>query len=90
MQASVVRSGRKVELTATEFRLLSELAKHPNQLILHEELLTRVWGADYREERDYLRAYIWHLRKKIEKDPSKPEYIISRTGLGYMFRCPLS
>jgi two-component system KDP operon response regulator KdpE len=69
---------------------LSELAKHPNQLILHEELLARVWGADYREERDYLRAYIWHLRKKLEKDPSKPEYIISRTGLGYMFRCPLS
>jgi DNA-binding response OmpR family regulator len=90
VQATVVRSGRKVELTATEFRLLSELAKHPNQLILHEELLTRVWGSDYREERDYLRAYIWHLRKKLEKEPSKPEYIISRTGLGYMFRCPLS
>ena len=87
-QASVEISGRKVELTSTEFRLLSELAKHPNQLISHQELLTRVWGSEYRDERDYLRAYIWHLRKKIEKNPSKPEHIISRIGLGYMLRCP--
>ncbi len=90
VQASVVRSGRKVELTSTEFRLLSELAKYPNQLLSHEDLLTRVWGPEYRDERDYLRAYIWHLRKKIEKDPSRPAYILSRTGLGYMFKCPPS
>ena len=89
VQASVVRFGRKVELTSTEFRLLSELAKHPNQIISHEDLLTRVWGSEYRDERDYLRAYIWHLRKKIESNPSKPEYIISRTGLGYMLKFPL-
>jgi two-component system KDP operon response regulator KdpE len=89
-QASVEISGRKVELTSTEFRLLSELAKHPNQLISHQELLTRVWGSEYRDEREYLRAYIWHLRKKIEQNPSSPEHIISRTGLGYMLRCSSS
>lgn len=90
VQASVVRSGRKVELTPTEFRLLSELAKYPNQLLSHQDLLTRVWGPEYRDERDYLRAYIWHLRKKIEEDPSKPEFILSRTGLGYMLKFPLT
>ncbi|NLX90294.1 MAG: response regulator transcription factor [Firmicutes bacterium] len=89
VQASVVRSGRKVKLTPTEFRLLSELARYPNQLISHEDLLTRVWGPEYRDERDYLRAYIWHLRKKIEEDPSKPKFILSRTGLGYMLKFPL-
>ncbi|HHT45873.1 MAG TPA: response regulator transcription factor [Firmicutes bacterium] len=89
-QASVKRFGKKVELTSTEFRLLSVLAKRPNELISHEELLTQVWGPEYRDERDYLRAYIWHLRKKIEKNPARPEYIISRTGLGYMLRCPFS
>lgn len=90
VQASVVRFGRKVELTPIEFRLLSELAKYPNQLISHQDLLTRVWGPEYRDERDYLRAYIWHLRKKIEEDPSRPEFILSRTGLGYMLKFPLT
>ena len=87
-QACVLVSGRKVALTSTEYRLLYELAQYPNQIISHEDLLSRVWGPEYRDERDYLRAYTWYLRKKIEANPSEPKYIISRSGLGYMLICP--
>jgi two-component system KDP operon response regulator KdpE len=77
-----------VDLTPTEFKILSELAKHPNEIVLHEDLLTRVWGSEYRNEVDYLRAYIWYLRRKLERDPSRPRYLLSRQGLGYMLVCP--
>lgn len=87
-RACVVISGIKVDLTSTEYRLLYEIAQYPNQVISHEDLLTRVWGPEYRDERDYLRAYIWHIRKKIEVNPSEPKHIISRSGLGYMLVCP--
>lgn len=87
-QASVTVKGKKVELTSTEYRLLYEMAQSSNQLVSHEELLSRVWGPEYRDERDYLRAYIWHLRKKIETNPSQPMYIISRSGLGYILVNP--
>lgn len=87
-QACIMVRGQRIDLTATEYRLLRELASRPNQIISHEDLLSRVWGPEYRDERDYLRAYIWYLRKKIEKDPSQPEYIISRHNLGYMLAFP--
>ncbi len=87
-QACLFIAGQKVELTATEYRLLYEMAQRPNQVLSHEDLLSRVWGSDYRDERDYLRAYIWHLRKKIETNPSEPQYIVSRPGLGYMLVSP--
>lgn len=87
-QATVTSHGRTVDLTPTEYRLLCELAKHVNEVVFREDLLTSVWGPEYRDETDYLRAYIWYLRKKIEKNPSEPVYIISRPGLGYMLACP--
>lgn len=87
-QARVTAHGNTVDLTPTEYRLLSELARHPNAIVPHEDLLTRVWGAEYRDELDYLRAYVWYLRRKLEKNPSEPEYILSRPGLGYMLACP--
>jgi len=76
--------GKEIVLTATEYRLLSELALNAGRVMLHEELLSRVWGPDYREETDYLRAYIRYLRRKLEDDPANPRYIISRPGIGYM------
>ncbi len=87
-QACLFIAGQKVELTSTEYRLLYEMAQRPNQVISHEDLLSRVWGSEYRNERDYIRAYIWHLRKKIESNPSEPKHIISRSGLGYLLVCP--
>jgi two-component system KDP operon response regulator KdpE len=77
-------SGNLVQLTATEYNLLYELARHPNQVMLHEQLLSAVWGAEYRDDIDYLRAYIRYLRKKLEAIPSEPELIVTVPGVGYM------
>ena len=76
--------GRVVHLTPTEYNLLHELATHPNQVILHEQLLSAVWGPEYRDDLDYLRSYIRYLRQKIESDPSNPKIILRCPGIGYM------
>ena len=81
-------SGKLVQLTATEYNLLYELARHPNQVMLHEQLLSAVWGAEYRDDIDYLRAYIRYLRKKLEAVPSEPELIVTVPGVGYMLVTP--
>ncbi len=80
--------GREVALTLTEYKLLSQLVSNAGRVMLHGELLTRVWGAEYRDELEYLRAYIRHLRQKIEEMPHQPRYIVSKPGIGYMFVNP--
>jgi two-component system KDP operon response regulator KdpE len=80
--------GAEVALTATEYELLRQLALHPNCVLLHEQLLTSVWGPEYRNDIDYLRAYIRYLRRKIEVDPAHPQYILTTSGVGYMLACP--
>jgi two-component system KDP operon response regulator KdpE len=84
----VTLSGKVVQLTPTEYNLLHELATHCNQVLLHEHLLTVVWGPEYRDDLDYLRAYIRYLRQKLEKDPSHPKIIVRCPGVGYMLACP--
>jgi two-component system KDP operon response regulator KdpE len=79
----VERAGEPIHLTPTEYRLLYELVSHRDRVLLHEELLTRVWGAEYRDEIDYLWTYVRYLRNKIEADPSSPRYIRSEAGVGY-------
>ena len=74
----------EIYLTATEYNLLQELALHPNQVLLHEQLLTAVWGSEYRNDVDYLRSYVHSLRKKLERDPSHPKLITNIQGVGYM------
>ena len=77
-----------VYLTATEYSLLVQLASHRDQVLLHEQLLTEVWGPQYRADVDYLRSYIHHLRKKLECDPSNPTLIVTVQGVGYMLASP--
>lgn len=84
----VTREGKNIHLTRTEFDLLQELATHLNQVLLHDKLLTSVWGPEYRDDLDYLRAYIRYLRRKLEIDPSNPRYIVTYQGVGYMLECP--
>jgi two-component system KDP operon response regulator KdpE len=79
---------REVRLTPTEYNLLHQLAAHPNQVLLHEQLLAAVWGAEYRDDIDYLRAYIRYLRHKLESDPANPKFIVTEVGVGYMLACP--
>jgi DNA-binding response OmpR family regulator len=78
---------REIHLTATEYKLLYELATNHDQVLLHDQLLTAVWGVEYRDDLDYLRTYIYHLRKKIETDPANPQLIIRCPGVGYMLVC---
>jgi two-component system KDP operon response regulator KdpE len=85
---SVSVDGRLVSLTRTEYALLRELALNANRVMLHQDLLTAVWGAEYRNDIDYLRAYIRHLRRKIEANAGKPQYILTTPGVGYMLACP--
>ena len=84
----VTLGGRQIRLTPTEYSLLHELAMHCNQVMLHEQLLTAIWGPEYRDDLDYLRAYIHYLRQKLEPDPSNPRIILSTPGVGYMLACP--
>ena len=85
---TVTRGGETVSLTRTEYALLRELALNANRVMLHPNLLTAVWGPEYRDDVDYLRAYIRYLRLKVEAAPSNPRYILTSPGVGYMLRCP--
>ena len=80
--------GEEVRLSATEFKLLTELCRNAGRVMLREELLARVWGSAYRDEVQYVWVYIGYLRNKLEKDPKHPEYILTYPGVGYSFRAP--
>lgn len=84
----ITLEGREITLTSTEYKLLHELASHRNQVLLHEQLLTSIWGPEYRGDLEYLRTYIRHLRSKLEIDPTHPKLIVRCRGVGYMFVCP--
>ncbi len=86
----VLSYGKEVDLSSKEYKLLCELVRHAGKVMLHEDLLSRVWGPSYREETSYLRVYMRHLRRKLELDPSNPRYLLSKFGTGYMFaRTPM-
>jgi DNA-binding response OmpR family regulator len=78
-----------VKLTPTEFQLLQQLALNAGKVLSHTELLTKVWGPEYRDDRDYLWAYIRHLRRKLEPNPEQPRHILSEPGYGYVLECRL-
>jgi two-component system phosphate regulon response regulator PhoB len=74
-----------VPIGPTEYRLLYHLVQNAGYVMNHEQLLTKVWGPEYREETHYLRLYITYLRQKIEEDPANPKYIMTERGIGYWF-----
>lgn len=74
-----------VKLRPTEYRLLYHLVQNAGWVLTHDQILTKVWGYEYRDEPHYVRLYINYLRKKIENDPSNPEYILTERGVGYRF-----
>lgn len=77
--------GEIIELTPTEFKLLSCLVRNEGRVLPHRYLLTEVWGPEYADEVDYVKLYIRYLRLKIEEDPSEPVYIQTEWGIGYRF-----
>ena len=81
----VMVNSEPVDLTPTEFRLLSCLLQRNGQVVSHKELLTEVWGPEYSDQVSYLSVYIRYLRQKIEQNPSQPTYILTKWGMGYRF-----
>jgi two-component system KDP operon response regulator KdpE len=81
----VTVDGQRVDLSPTEFRLLSVLARNKGRMLPHEYLLNEVWGPEYRGDIDYLRLYVSYLRRKLEKDLNKPSLIQNEWGVGYRF-----
>ena len=79
----VTVDGTSIHLTPTEYRLLLNLAENTNRVLTHDYLLSHVWGVEYSEDVHILRATIWRLRQKIEKDPTNPIYILNEPGIGY-------
>ena len=77
--------GESVDLTPTEFKLLSCLVRNEGRVMPHRHLLTNVWGSAYAEEVEYVKLYIRYLRLKIEENPSDPVYIQTEWGVGYRF-----
>jgi two-component system KDP operon response regulator KdpE len=81
----VTLKGEAVKLTPTEYSLLEQLVTHPDKVLTHRELLSTVWGAEYRDETEYLRVYLGRLRRKLEDDPAQPRYLLTEAGVGYRF-----
>jgi two-component system, OmpR family, KDP operon response regulator KdpE len=77
---------QEVRLTPTEFELLFQLMLCAGKVLTHRSLLRAVWGPEYGEEADYLRVYVRQLRIKVEVIPSRPRYIVTEPGIGYVFR----
>jgi two-component system KDP operon response regulator KdpE len=78
-------NGKRVSLSATEFKLLALLLKNAGRILEFNQILTHVWGPEYRDEISYVRVYISHLRQKIEPDPESPTYIQTERQVGYRF-----
>jgi two-component system KDP operon response regulator KdpE len=81
----VIVDGEHVDLRPTEYRLLHHLIENAGWTLTHEQILSKVWGYEYRDESHYVRLYVNYLRDKIEEDPSNPRYIVTERGVGYRF-----
>jgi two-component system KDP operon response regulator KdpE len=78
-------AGEPVKLTPTEYDLLKYMVENAGRVLTHQMLLSAVWGNSSTEQAQYLRVFIRHLRKKLEKDPTRPRYIVTDPGVGYRF-----
>jgi two-component system KDP operon response regulator KdpE len=77
--------GQPVKLTPTEYDLLKYMIEHAGKVLTHRMLLQEVWGPAYVDQAQYLRVFVGQLRKKIEKHPARPRFILTDPGVGYRF-----
>ncbi len=77
--------GKLIKLRPTEYRLLYHLVQNAGWVMTYDQLLSKVWGYEYRDEPHYVRLYVNYLRQKLEKDPANPKYILTERGVGYRF-----
>lgn len=80
---TVKKKGESIKLTATEYALLTLLARHEGKVLTHHYLLREVWGPGFINQSQYLRVFIAQIRKKIEDDPNRPQYLLTESGVGY-------
>jgi len=85
-QRRVTIADKEVKLTPTEYSLLQEFVLNTGNVLTHAYLLNKVWGLEYREEREYLHVFVRRLRTKLESDPTNPRYILTVPGVGYQFK----
>jgi two-component system KDP operon response regulator KdpE len=85
-EREVIVAGGCLPLRPTEYRLLYHLVRNAGHTLPFETILARVWGPAYRQETQYVHLYVTYLRQKIEPDPHRPRYILTRRGVGYRFR----
>ncbi|HMP54074.1 MAG TPA: response regulator [Candidatus Melainabacteria bacterium] len=76
----------EVHLTPIEYKLLVVLIRHRGKVLTHNQLLKEVWGQGYMESPQYLRVYMAQLRKKLEKEPTNPEFFLTEPGIGYRLK----
>jgi two-component system KDP operon response regulator KdpE len=79
----VLREGKEVRLTRTEYNLLQVLVVHADQVLTHSQLLNEVWGPNCEDQSHYVRVYMGQLRLKLEADPARPRYLRTEPGVGY-------
>jgi two-component system, OmpR family, KDP operon response regulator KdpE len=80
---TVHRGGAEIHLTPIEYRLLCLLVANEGKVLTHTQILTDIWGSTFSKEDHYLRVYMGHLRKKIEKEPGRPRHILTEPAVGY-------
>jgi two-component system KDP operon response regulator KdpE len=86
LSARLVRKNNQlVKLTSTEYNLLSLLVRNEGKVLTHQYLLRAIWGPGYINQSQYLRVFIAQIRKKIETDANRPEYLLTESGVGYRF-----
>jgi two-component system KDP operon response regulator KdpE len=82
----ILRAGAEVHVTPKEYDVLAALARHPDRVISHAQLLRNVWGPAQEQRVDYLRIVVRNLRQKLEADPAQPRLITNEPGVGYRLR----
>jgi two-component system KDP operon response regulator KdpE len=82
----VLVDGEEVHLTPIEYKLLAALLKHAGMVMTHRHLLDQVWGPGHAHQMQYLRVYMTQLRHKLEREPARPKYLVTETGIGYRLK----
>ena len=82
---TVKKNNQLVKLTSTEYNLLAILIKNEGKVLTHQYLLRAIWGPGFINQSQYLRVFIAQIRKKIETDANRPEYLLTESGVGYRF-----
>ena len=82
---TVKKNDQLVKLTSTEYNLLAILIKNEGKVLTHQYLLRAIWGPGFINQSQYLRVFIAQIRKKIETDANRPEYLLTESGVGYRF-----